>query len=173
MAKGEHGRAAREHEGARGSKGRARGSIEGAGGAQREHIAEIGLSAGAMRRYRIFKTQGYYIYIYIYIRTDLLLESCWFCLGRKRWLVQVLHASLRPAPGCNLIGNGFKGFLIIFQNAYNLSGKVKSPINGRSKSMRDVYMLTKVQKLSSPSQCLPKSRHPGTTIGRSLYLTRT
>ena len=29
-------------------------------------MAEMGLSAAAMRRYHIFETQGYYIYIYIY-----------------------------------------------------------------------------------------------------------
>ena len=45
VAEGEHEQAVREH-----------------GGASREqHMAEMGLSAGAMRRYCIFETQGYYI----------------------------------------------------------------------------------------------------------------
>ena len=52
-------RAAREHEGVQVSS-------EGARGAQREHTAELGLSAGAMRRYRILKLKDT-IYIYIYI----------------------------------------------------------------------------------------------------------
>ena len=74
----------------RGSKGRSkgilrehRGSTGGAGGeherAQREHMTEMGLSARAMRRYRIFKTRGYYIY---YIHPELRIDYCRFRSGK-------------------------------------------------------------------------------------------
>ncbi len=59
-AEGEHERAVREHGGAGVEHERA---SRDQGGAQREHIAETGLSTGVIRRYRIFKTRGYYIYM--------------------------------------------------------------------------------------------------------------
>ena len=62
MAEGEHERAVREHRGAGGEHERASREQR---GAQRKHMAEMGLRAGAMPRFSIFETRGYYIYIYV------------------------------------------------------------------------------------------------------------
>ena len=73
----EHRRAAREHGGAGEEHERAQREHERAvreqGGVQREHMAEIGLSAEAMRRYRILETRGYYIPIYPFNLFDIML----------------------------------------------------------------------------------------------------
>ena len=60
VAEGKHGGAGGEHE--RAQREHERASKE-QGGAPREHMAETGLSARAIRQYYILETRGYYIYI--------------------------------------------------------------------------------------------------------------